>query len=477
MKILATSLLVLGCCGSILAHGQISKFSHIIVVVQENRTPDNMFQGLCHPPYGNNATCNIKPKKTQYNIQTTNWLDKTSPTGVTQPVPGPLANTFDLGHDHPPFLTNCDLNSAGACLMDGAALNTCTGTCPPSRAALQLVENIAGIMDPYLDMATQYGWANYMFQTNQGPSLPAHQFLFGGTSAPSASDDAIGTFDSENILPLGNFASGCIALSNTTVELISVLGEGGKIYPCFEHQTMGDLLDAIGVSWKYYATGAGSIITAPNAINHICQPSQPFNGTCTGPDWVNDVVFNPAQVLTDVANCNLAGVSWVTPSGPESDHPRSNTGEGPAWVASIVNAVGNNPKCADGELYWDNTAILVTWDDWGGWYDHEPPTFLAMPEGDYQYGFRVPFIAVSAYTPAAYIDNGRHDFGSILRFIESNFLITQGALGFADERASTNLSGFFQTNLPPRVFTTIPAPFDAEYFIKDKRPPVEPDDY
>ena len=166
-----------------------------------------------------------------------------------------------------------------------------------------------------------------------------------------------------------------------------------------------------------------------------------------------------------------------SPNGPESDHPRSNTGEGPSWVASIVNAVGNNAKCPDGEVYWNNTAILITWDDWGGWYDHEPPTLLAKAQGDYQYGMRVPFIVVSAYTAAAHVDNNRSDFGSILRFIEQNFGIAEGALNFADARATTDLAGFFNLNQAPRVFTTIPARFSAHYFINDPRPPSEPDDY
>src|SRR5438445_13306861 len=94
--------------------------------------------------------------------------------------------------------------------------------------------------------------------------------------------------------------------------------------------------------------------------------------------------------------------------------------------------------------YWKDTAIFLTWDDWGGWYDHEPPTFLASPEGDYQYGFRVPLIVISAYTPAGYVDNGRHDFGSILRFIEATFGVSEGMLDFADARASDDLMGFFQ---------------------------------
>ncbi len=476
MRVLATGFLLLGYLGSCLAYGQISNFQHIIVIVQENRSPDNLFNALCIPPYGSSSSCSTKPKGSQYNIQTSNWVDKTSTTGVSQPFSGPLANAYDLGHGHVGFANVCDLNQAKtACLMDGAANNSCSGTCP-ARAALAYVDNSTGTLDPYLDMVTQYGWANYMFQTNQGPSFPAHQYLFGGTSAPSASDDAAGVFDAENPVPEKAIA-GCIALSTTSIELIKPKGEGGKVYPCFEHQTMADLLDAIGVTWKYYTTGPSSILTAPNAINHICQPNMPYGGACTGPDWVSDVVFSPSQVLTDISKCKLAGVSWVTPNGPESDHPRSNTGLGPGWVASIVNAVGNNAKCSDGEVYWDNTAILITWDDWGGWYDHEPPTILAGAQGDYQYGLRVPFIVVSAYTTAGHVDNNRNDFGSILRFIEQNFGIGEGSLNFADSRSTTDLTGFFNLNQAARVFTTIPARVDANYFINDKTPLTDADDY
>ena len=141
--------------------------------------------------------------------------------------------------------------------------------------------------------------------------------------------------------------------------------------------------------------------------------------------------IHPADVLADIRNCNLRSVSWVIPAGQNFDHAGDpdNTG-GPAWVSAIVNAIGNNPSCPDGEVYWRNTAIFITWDDWGGWYDHEPPIILPLPQGDYQYGFRVPLIVVSAYTPAGYISNFRYDFGSILRFIEHNFGIPRRSAQF-----------------------------------------------
>jgi phospholipase C len=117
-------------------------------------------------------------------------------------------------------------------------------------------------------------------------------------------------------------------------------------------------------------------------------------------------------------------------------------------VASIVNAIAQSAcRNRDGSKYWNSTAILITWDDWGGWYDHQAPPTLSGPQGDYQYGFRVPLIVVSAYTPAGYISNHQYDFGSILRFVEVNFGILEGALGVADARAVNDLTDFFNLHL------------------------------
>jgi len=458
--------------GTVAADAQIANFQHVVVIVQENRTPDNLFQGLCSFPYGSSILCSTSPNGSQYDIQVSGWLDKKAPGGTIQPAPVPLANAYDLSHAHSAFVKMCDADPAtGACKMDGASGVTCSGTCP-STPQFKYVDNSTGILNPYLEMATQYGWANYMYQTNQGPSFPAHQFLFGGTSAPSTADDAAGVFASENMSGVSQTA-GCTAAAGTTVQLIDPRGENQKIYPCFEHQTMGDLLSSF--SWRYYAPSAGSIWTAPNAINHICQSTGP-GGKCVGPDWTNNVDLTPADVLRDVANCNLRSVSWVIPSGQNSDHARGNDGGGPSWVASIVNAIGSSTACDNNGGYWNNTAILITWDDWGGWYDHEPPTILAPPEGDYQYGFRVPLLVVSAYTPAGYINNNRHDFGSILRFIEQNFGVREGALHFADSRAKNDLTGFFDRKQAPRAFQTITAPKTASFFLRDKRKATDPDD-
>jgi phospholipase C len=340
-----------------------------------------------------------------------------------------------------------------------------------------------------------------MFQTNQGPSFPAHQFIFGGSSALSATDDAGGMFISRNFTINSNVRpSGCYAQDGEHTKLVHpdstetpylVDHASGNIV-CIPPQnqggrsTMADLLDGAGWSWKYYSSPGGgtdfggSLWTAPNALRAICVPNSSFDA-CTGTEWKTHVVINPSQVLTDMGanggRCNLTNVSWVIPTGADSDHPGTATG-GPAWVASIINTLGESAcKNPDGSSYWNTTAVIVTWDDWGGLYDHEQPTIEPSPQGGYQLGFRVPMIFVSAYTPAKYINNQRHDFGSILRFIEQNFGITEGMLGFADARARTDLTAFYNLNNKPRTFVPIPSSKTALDFINDKTPNGVVDEY
>ena len=451
---------------------QISSFQHVIFVIQENRSPDNLFYALCE-----SLPCSTTPGPTDYDIQTSNWLDNTQPGGVIQPLTEELAGGYDPGHGYQSFEAECDLDTAtNACRMDGAAGTGCGGNCP-SQPQFRYVDNSSGTITPYIQMVQQYGWANYMFQTNQGPSFPAHQFLFGATSAPSAADDAAGIFIYSN----EDHPDGTTGCTSTAKSYVVLIQPGTKktptIYPCVDHNTLPDVLPST-VTWKYYST-TNTDWEAPTAIQHICQPSEPTGGVCTGQEWIDNIDLNPKDILTDIGDCKLRNMNWSIPSGNNSDHNGRSEGGGPSWVASIVNAIGQSTcKNSDGSSYWDSTAILITWDDWGGWYDHEPPTILAQPEGDYQYGLRVPLIVISAYTRAGYIDNGRHDFGSMINFAENNFGVATGILGFADARADgDDLSGFFDLSTTPRPFVTIPSVLTAEDFINDPRPPTDPDDY
>jgi len=434
-----------------------TKFDHIVIIFQENRTPDNLFHGLNKRlPTADIADYGTNSKGEKITL-----------------APIALATHFDLGHSHSDFVAAYDHGK-----MDGADLVQCyhaQGPCPPNAAFHYVAP---ADVAPYHTIAVRYGFANRMFQTNQGPSFPAHQFIFSGTSQLNSRSPLFAA-DNPNTVPPGNnpnnSAVGCIAPPNETVTTIGPGGkEGVKTYPCFEHSTLSDLLDrpphdpAHPISWRYYTESAVDIWGAPNAIRHLCQPAG-NPPRCTAPQWTNgDIVIWPAQVLVDIGKKQLPAVSWVIPTGQDSDHANGNQGTGPSWVASIVNAIGQS-------AYWKNTVILITWDDWGGWYDHVKPP-IDPTFGYYELGFRVPLLVVSPYTPAGYVSQKQHDFGSILRFVETVFDLGRIPPGnFADARAD-DLMDFFDFSKPLRAFTPIPTKVPASHFTDRRRPMLPPDD-
>jgi phospholipase C len=511
------------------------QITHVVVIFQENRSPDNLFHflsPLCPIPVGASGlnACTPNPVTSScYDISTCG-LSNQSGSVVPVPLTGiPMKGSSDPDHSHTAFNSMCDPDSANgyACRNDGAwgVKQSIKGATSYGYVENKAVTNYNGskghLLDPYLAYAEQYGWANYMYQTNQGPSYPAHQFIFSGTSARSTAEDADSTFISENFGPVGT-AVGCLAPADAKTWLLSpqlgTLCSGGKtfagnsvqecpltntalIFPtnpvgsyCDTKPNMGSVLDAQSIPWKYYAPSAGSIWTAPDSIQNICVPKFKSKKNsaleCSGTEWATnvDLKLKGADVLNDIANCKLAGVSWVIPNGTWSDHAGSTGNYGPSWVAAIINAIGQNPTCAAGtteagQTFWNNTAIILPWDDWGGWSDNQPALFQpGLPctsnhcQADYQIGFRVPLIVVSAYTPSGYIDNDNYDFGSILRTIEGVYGIPEGTLGVADARSATDLSNFFTGAF--RSYTPVPAAEPASFFLgKDaqKGPPTAPD--
>ena len=436
LALCASGLLGLGACGGISgssAPPPKPQIQHVVIIFQENRTPDNLFQDP-----------NLIAEGADIVDSGTNSSGQTVPL-----TPVRLAISYDIQHSHDMFLLMYDGGKLDGADKEHVFCPEHDSTCPPPNAEFTSVD--ASDVQPYFAMAEQYTFADRMFQTNQGPSFPAHQFIISGTSAPSAESNL---FASENISGTtddGNSA-GCTAPKEAYTFLIDPSGnETKKTYPCFDHPTLTDLLDARGISWRYYAPGEGSIWTAPNAISHMR----------FGSAW-NNVILQQTQVLSDIQNGQLPAVSWVIPSAQASDHAMSNDGSGPSWVASIVNAIGNSQ-------YWSNTAIIVAWDDWGGWYDHVAPKIL----NSYEYGFRVPMIVISPFAKAHYISHVNHDFGSVLKFVESVFGLP--TVGYADTRAD-DLSDCFDFSQTPLTFQTIPAKLNAEYFLNDKTPPGPPDD-
>jgi phospholipase C len=403
MKVTARILVLLAVFGATLALAQTpnTPFKHVIIVVQENRTPDNLF--------GSDAFSS-SPQLPGADLAT---QGSCKGAGVTRTA-FELNACFDIDHSHQPsWVTECDADAiSGKCKMDNACAiqpyckycpaGTSTGVCPSTpNLPYTYVDNSDSVVQPYFDIAKQYGYANYMFQTNQGPSFPAHLFLFSGTSAPTApSDPTICYYSMSEHFPCyqwfaaenygnNNEIYGCVtAPTGSVVSEIDPNKQeapgfnGGR--PCYDHDTMAELLDANHISWKYYARDAAHLWTAPTAFQDICNPASAGSGfVCTGGDWINNVqavlpanppvVDGMAPPISDIEECHLPAVSWVTPDGAYSDHPGKNADfKGAAWVAAIVNTVGNNKNC-DGNGYWKDTVILITWDDWGGWYDHVTP--------------------------------------------------------------------------------------------------------
>ncbi len=508
---------------------------NIVVIVQENRTPDNLFQGLSPAcPIPANASgieaCTPAPVTHGcYNISPCGISGQSGKPVVVPLTPAPLYGSATPGHTHWNFEEMCDPDPATQqCRNDGAWQVSTPAGGAYAYVANSPVTNSDGtsghILDPYLAMARNYGWANYMYQSNQGPSYVAHQFLFGGTSAPTAQDDANSTFIAEDI-DASN--AGCLAPQNATSWIVSpVSGSPGHncstfadgsvqecpvtnsalVYPtqpvgsfCYSRPTMADILDARGITWKYFASTAGSVTTAPVSFAPICQPgftnpnADPSSALqCNGKEWTEHVDLGRmgTDILTHVANCDLAQVNWVIPDGKWSDHAGTDDYWGPSWVAAVVNAIGTQPTCPAGttnagQSLWQSTAIVVTWDDWGGWADHELPILASsLPckstncPGDFLGGYRVPLLVISAYTKAGFISNEHHDFGSILRMIEGVNHIPEGALGFADSRSTTDLSAFFNV-ATPRAFQPIAAEKNAAFFLglNGILPTEDPDDY
>jgi phospholipase C len=203
-----------------------SQIQHVVIVFQENRTPDNLFQGL----HGLKGSNNVKYDIQNYSVDSAGKHKLLAPVG--------LATNFDLSHAHNAFVSESTASTTalvpgcgGSATAEifGCAASTWNqfmyvDNAQPLKSTNLYGKNITThILDPYITMAQRWGWANYMYQTNQGPSYPAHQFIFAGTSAPSQADDQIGTFVSENFTPSSAFA-GCLADTTAMNFLIDANG-------------------------------------------------------------------------------------------------------------------------------------------------------------------------------------------------------------------------------------------------------------
>ncbi len=318
--------------------------------------------------------------------------------GVTLPLASdPVRSDFDHG--------GADVAAA----MNGGNMDQF-----PTRGQIQYTQSD---IPNYWSYAQQFGLGDNFFTSLATSSTPNHMAMFAGQSG--------GIYETSN-------QSGCKSKKNSQSYSVDMgTGNAYWAYPCYNIQTLPDLLEPAGLTWRYYSNTP--VWDAPLLIQS--RVSSPNN------------ITNPNQFVQDVKANSIANVSWITPPGNgQTDHPPASLQGGQNFVTGVVNSIMQSS-------YWNNTAIFVTWDDWGGFYDHVTP-----PKVDGAgLGPRVPLLVISKYAKQGYISRQQGEFASFDKFIEEDFGLSN--LGQRDALPQTSdLMDYFdfaQTAQPPMILSPI----------------------
>ncbi|HLY03808.1 MAG TPA: alkaline phosphatase family protein [Candidatus Cybelea sp.] len=394
------------------------KIKHVVYIIQENRSFDNLFQG--YP--GADTVSSGK--------------DSSGHTIALQPVS--LRRAYNIDHSASAMFAACHGTGklpGTECRMDGFNKEFSYGG--PRHPEYVYVPHDES--KPYFEMAHEGVLADRMFQSQLDESYVAHQYIIAAQAASSVD------------LPDGGFWS-CLGGTINRIATITPQRDpnGPTEQACFDYQTLGDELDDAHLTWRFYASrygdpasGDGSEWSSYGAIRHIFLTTK----------WLQDVRSPQKNFITDVAKGQLASFTWITPECRDSDHVDCGGGFGPSWVAALVNAVGESK-------FWDSTAVFVQWDDWGGLYDHVPPPY----EGYDGVGFRVPLIVISPYAKHDYVSHVQYETTSVLRFAEDLYGLKQ--LAEADARANSPAYDCFDFSQKPRAFVPIKAPKKTKFFLQ-----------
>ena len=258
------------------------------------------------------------------------------------------------------------------------------------------------------DLPNYWTWAdNFVLSDNffasaLGPSYPNHFYSVAGTAG--------GVIDNPENIKIRvekdgrRFKSwGCDAVGDDVFVLVKdEHGNLTKHGTCFDFPTVGEQLTDRGIDWAYYGASPyqmGYFWQAYNGIANVFHTDLWHKHI----RWVDDVVG-------DIKAERLPPVTWITPRYQLSDHPPWNSRFAHNWVTDIVNALMQSSM-------WEHTALFLTWDEWGGFYDHVPPPFV----DDVGLGYRVPMLVIAAYARRGYIDDAQGEFSSPLKFIADNW--------------------------------------------------------
>ncbi len=385
--------------------GDITVIQHIIFIIKENRSFDEYF-GLF--PGADGATSG------------------TTSTGQVMTLEHTPDEVVDMGHDWTSAITAADGGKMDQfdIILDGDL----------NGEYLSYSQMAQADIPNYYSYAQNFVLADHMFSSLHGPSLPNHLYTIaaqagGVITVPAAPG-------SQN---LSNW--GCDSPTGSHVTVIDEDGDISQAFPCFDFQTLADSLATAGISWKYYAPPEGMQgyeYSTYDAINHIRNSSV----------WTENVVPD-TQFVTDAASGNLAAVSWLV-TGPGSEHPPNSTCQGENWTVQQLNALMQGPD-------WNTAAVFLTWDDFGGFYDHVPPPY----DDEYGLGPRVPLLIISPYAQPGYISHTQYEFSSVLKFIEDRFGLTPLTERDANANDTTDSFNFSQNLNPPLVLTQRECPINA----------------
>jgi phospholipase C len=372
----------------------ITVIQHIIFIIKENRSFDNYFGQY---PGANGATSG------------------TTSTGQVIPLRHTPDQVVDIGHEWVAALTAVDNGN-----MDRFDLIPNGNINGQYLAYSQLAP--ADIPN-YYTYAQNFVLADQMFSSVHGDSFENHLYMIAAQAG--------GVIMQKPGEPSSN-SWGCDAAPDFLLQALDTEdGVISEIFPCFDFQTLADSLDNAGLSWKYYAPTQGKVGYAYNTydeINHIRNTSL----------WTEHVVSD-TQFVTDAANGNLPAVSWLV-TGPENEHPPGSSCQGENWTVQQLNALMRGPD-------WSTSAVFVTWDDFGGFYDHVAPP----PMDVFGLGPRVPLLIISPYARAGYISHTRYEFASVLKFIEDRFGLVPLTTRDANANDTADSFNFSQTPLPPLI--------------------------
>lgn len=422
----------------------IHKIQHVVIIMQENRSFDHYFgtypgadgipmqngvPTVCVPDPRSNAC--VKP------FHDTHDLNRGGPHGARDAVADVDGGKMDG------FLSQVAGRKAKC---QGTFDPNCGGAGEPDVMGYHDAREIPN----YWAYAREFVLQDHMFEPNASWSLPAHLFMVSEWSARCTSPDPMS----------------CVNELQTPDRLLGRRGKGNTPRPNYAWTDLTYLLHKAHVGWAYYVAEGTQPDCDDDAARCPEKPQRAGTPQIWNPlPWFETVrtdgelrnIQTVSHFFEAARNGALPAVSWVVPNGTVSEHPPALVSAGQAYVTSLINAVMQGPD-------WNSTAIFLSWDDWGGFYDH-----IAPPKVDENgYGLRVPGLVISPYARRGYLDHQVLSFDAYVKFIEDDFLggqrIDPKTDGRPDRRPNVrenlpqlgNLAMDFDFDQPPRPALVLP---------------------